>query len=49
MRLWVSRNSEVLVREQLTTQILLAISGEVLAPGDKLPSPRERVGFTWSR
>ena len=40
MRLWVSRNSEVSVREQLSTQIVLAISSKVLEPGEKLPSTR---------
>jgi len=40
MRLWVSRNSEVSVREQLATQIILAISSNVLEPGERLPSTR---------
>ena len=36
----VSRRSEVPVREQLVTQILLAISSKELAGGTKLPSTR---------
>lgn len=40
MRLWISRNSEVPLREQLTTQILLAITSKGLKPGERLPSTR---------
>ena len=40
MRLWISRRSEVPVREQLVTQILLAIASKELAPEAKLPSTR---------
>lgn len=41
MRLWVSKNSEVPLREQLATQILLAIVSGDFEPGEKLPSTRE--------
>ena len=40
MRFWVSRRSEVPVREQLVTQILLGISSKDLEAGAKLPSTR---------
>lgn len=41
MRLWVSKNSEVPPREQLVTQMMLAIASQELKPGEKLPSTRE--------
>jgi GntR family transcriptional regulator len=41
MRLWVSKNSEVPPREQLVTQLMLAITSQELKPGEKLPSTRE--------
>ena len=41
MQLWLSRSSEVPVREQLTTQIMLGISSGELKPNQKLPSTRE--------
>lgn len=41
MKLWLSKNSDVPVREQLITQIRLGIATEDLKPGDKLPSVRE--------
>ncbi|HEX8709728.1 MAG TPA: GntR family transcriptional regulator [Pyrinomonadaceae bacterium] len=41
MRLWLSKNSEVPVREQLATQIVLGIVSDDLKPGQKLPSTRE--------
>ncbi|HRH42505.1 MAG TPA: GntR family transcriptional regulator [Pyrinomonadaceae bacterium] len=41
MKLWLSKNSEIPLREQLTRQIMLAISSEELQSGDKLPSVRE--------
>ena len=41
MRLWLSKNSEVPVREQLVTQIMLGIVSSDLKPGQKLPSTRE--------
>jgi DNA-binding transcriptional regulator YhcF (GntR family) len=40
MRFWISRNSEVPLRDQLTTQILLAITSKSIEPGEKLPSTR---------
>jgi DNA-binding transcriptional regulator YhcF (GntR family) len=41
MRMWVSKHSEVPVREQLATQILLGILSQELQGGQKLPSTRE--------
>src|ERR1700746_2649119 len=41
MRFWISHASEVPIREQLTTQIVLAILSEDLKPGTRLPSTRE--------
>jgi DNA-binding transcriptional regulator YhcF (GntR family) len=41
MRIWLSKNSEVSVREQLATQIMLGIISQDLKPNQKLPSTRE--------
>jgi DNA-binding transcriptional regulator YhcF (GntR family) len=41
MRIWLSKNSEVPVREQLATQITLGIISRDLKPNQKLPSTRE--------
>jgi DNA-binding transcriptional regulator YhcF (GntR family) len=41
MQLWFSRRSDVSLREQLATQIVLAIVSGELAPGQRLPSTRE--------
>ncbi|HJR08776.1 MAG TPA: GntR family transcriptional regulator [Pyrinomonadaceae bacterium] len=41
MRLWLSKNSEVPIREQLTTQIMLGVISSDLKPGQRLPSTRE--------
>src|SRR5579859_4945130 len=41
MRLWLNRTAEVSLREQLTTQIRLAILCRDLTPGQRLPSTRE--------
>ncbi len=41
MRLWLSKNSEVPLREQLTTQIKLGILSHDLRPGERLPSTRD--------
>ena len=41
IRLWLSRNSAASLRDQLATQIMLAVSSGDLAAGDKLPSVRE--------
>jgi GntR family transcriptional regulator len=41
MRIWLSKNSEVPVREQLASQIVLGIVSHDLKPGQKLPSTRE--------
>ena len=40
MRLWVAKRSEVPVREQIATQLLLAILSEELRAGQRLPSTR---------
>lgn len=40
MRLWISHQSDVPVREQLTTQIILGILCGELQPGQRLPSTR---------
>jgi DNA-binding transcriptional regulator YhcF (GntR family) len=41
MRLWLSKNSEVPIREQLVTQIILGIVSNDLKPSERLPSTRE--------
>lgn len=41
MKLWLSKNSEIPVREQLVTQITLGIISGDLSAGKKLPSTRE--------
>jgi len=41
MKLWLSKNSEIPVREQLVTQIALGIASSDLKTGEKLPSTRE--------
>ncbi len=41
MKIWLSKNSEVPVREQLITQITLGIASGDLAVGTRLPSTRE--------
>ena len=41
MKIWLSKNSEIPVREQLITQIKLGITGGNLPIGEKLPSTRE--------
>jgi GntR family transcriptional regulator len=41
MRLWLSKNSEVPLREQLMTQIKLGVLSHDLRPGERLPSTRE--------
>ena len=41
MRLWLNRTGEISLREQLTTQVVLAILCKELAPGERLPSTRE--------
>ena len=41
MHLWLSKNSEVPLREQLATQIMLGIVSDDLKPGQRLPSTRE--------
>jgi DNA-binding transcriptional regulator YhcF (GntR family) len=41
MRLWLSKNSEVPIREQLVTQITLGIVSNDLKPSERLPSTRD--------
>jgi GntR family transcriptional regulator len=41
MHLWFSRQSDISIREQLATQIVLAIVSGELSPGQRLPSTRE--------
>jgi len=41
MKIWLSKNSEVPIREQLVAQITIGVLGGDLAGGDKLPSTRE--------
>src|ERR1700693_3649041 len=40
MRFWITKNSELPVREQLVRQVLLGILREALPSGHKLPSVR---------
>ena len=41
MKIWITKNSEVPVRDQIVSQIRVAIASGDLRPGDKLPSTRE--------
>src|SRR6202050_5821483 len=41
MQLWFAHESAVTLREQLVTQIILAILSDDLRPGKRLPSTRE--------
>src|SRR5579859_6492132 len=41
MQLWFARGSDVSIREQLVTQVILGILSGDLAPGQRLPSTRE--------
>lgn len=41
MRLWLSHTGEVPIREQLITQVILAIVSGELRPGERVPSTRE--------
>jgi GntR family transcriptional regulator len=41
MQLWFARRSDITIREQLVTQVVLAILSHDLAPGQRLPSTRE--------
>jgi GntR family transcriptional regulator len=41
MQLWFSRGSEISIRDQLATQVILGILSGELAPGQRLPSTRE--------
>jgi DNA-binding transcriptional regulator YhcF (GntR family) len=41
MKIWISKNSEVSVREQIVTQVTVGLATGDLAPGERLPSTRE--------
>jgi len=41
MQFWFARRSDVSIREQLVTQVILGILSDDLAPGQRLPSTRE--------
>lgn len=41
MKIWLSKNNEIPVREQLTTQIILGVASGDLPVGSRLPSTRE--------
>lgn len=41
MKIWLSKNSEVSIREQLFAQIQIGIASDDLVPGEKLPSIRQ--------
>ncbi|HET9479284.1 MAG TPA: GntR family transcriptional regulator, partial [Pyrinomonadaceae bacterium] len=41
MRIWLSKNSEVPIREQLVTQIVLGIVSNDLKVNERLPSTRD--------
>ena len=41
MKIWITKNSQVPVRDQIVSQIRVAIASGDLHPGDKLPSTRE--------
>jgi GntR family transcriptional regulator len=41
MQLWFARGSEVTIRDQLVTQVVLGILSDDLGPGQRLPSTRE--------
>lgn len=41
MRFWLSKSSEVPIREQLVSQVVLGIVSNDLKPGERLPSTRE--------
>jgi DNA-binding transcriptional regulator YhcF (GntR family) len=41
MQFWFARGSEVSIREQLVTQVVLGILSDDLAPGQRLPSTRQ--------
>jgi len=41
MRLWLNRNADISLREQLITQVVLGILCRELLPGQRLPSTRE--------
>src|SRR5690606_31417694 len=41
MKLWLAKNSEIPIKEQLIAQVRVAVAAGDLKPGDRLPSTRE--------
>ena len=41
MKLWITRNSEISIKDQLVTQVRVAVAAGDLKAGDRLPSTRE--------
>ena len=41
MKIWITKNSEIPVRDQIVSQVQVAIASGDLRPGDKLPSTRD--------
>ena len=41
MKIWIKKNSEISVREQIITQINVGVASRDLLPGDRLPSTRD--------
>lgn len=41
VKLWLSKNSEIPIKDQLVTQVLVGVAAGDLKAGDKLPSTRE--------
>lgn len=44
MQIWLAKKSEIPVRDQLVTQVVLGILSNDLAPGQRLPSTRQLAG-----
>ncbi len=49
MRLWLSRTGEVSLREQLITQVVLAILCKELLPGQRLPKVDTNLILSYAR
>ena len=41
MKIWLSKNSEIPIKEQLIAQVRIGVACGDLTPGDKLPSTRD--------